>query len=165
MSDSGLCCRCPPDRATANFSKLGTVGASSHSGRHFTPETEAQLALLVEKHCSTYKGGCSVRVVTTGCVVEGFESNCRLFGSFDLLVAAHGAALANLWCARPGAAVIEIVLYQGATMWVPLIRQLGLCYCAVTLVRNRQASMSSDVSALLPVMTPCLFHASHSLLH
>lgn len=82
-----------------------------------------------------------MRVITTGCVVEGFESNCRLFGSFDLLVAAHGAALANLWCAMPGAAVIEIVLYQGATMWVPLIRQLGLRYCAVAPVRNHQVNV------------------------
>ena len=29
--------------------------------------------------------------------VQSFGSNCRLFGSFDVLIAAHGAAMANLW--------------------------------------------------------------------
>jgi hypothetical protein len=122
--------RCPPERAASNFSLLGTVGGAR--GRHLTPETQEQIYRVVKSRCRLIASGCSLQVLTTGCTVEGFGNNCKLFGSFDLLVAVHGAALANLWCATPGASVIEVTLHHGDTMWVPLIRQMGLGYCSVS---------------------------------
>ena len=48
---------------------------------------------------------------------------------------AHGAALANVWCSRPGATLIEIG-YTAASMYTPLARQMGLRYCAVSALNS-----------------------------
>lgn len=39
---------------------------------------------------------------------ESFAENCARFAHYDLIVIVHGAAMANLLCARPCATVIEI---------------------------------------------------------
>ena len=51
---------------------------------------------------------------------------CALFRAADLVVAPHGAALANLLCARPGTAVVELhaprVAAGPAVLWRPRAR-------------------------------------------
>ena len=48
---------------------------------------------------------------------SAFE-HCESFREADLVIAAHGAALANLVCARPGTAVVELL----APVWTPPLR-------------------------------------------
>ena len=61
---------------------------------------------------------------------KSFEWNCRLIASYDIIIAAHGAFLSNLPCAKPNSALIEIIWRDITDMSVyePLAYQLGLKY-------------------------------------
>ncbi|CAL6327232.1 unnamed protein product [Bathycoccus prasinos] len=61
---------------------------------------------------------------------KSFEWNCRLIASYDIIIAAHGSFLANLPCAKPNSALIEIIWRDITDMSVyePLAYQLGLKY-------------------------------------
>ena len=61
---------------------------------------------------------------------KSFEWNCRLIASYDIIIAAHGAFLANLPCAKPNSALIEIIWRDitDMSMYEPLAHQMGLKY-------------------------------------
>ena len=61
---------------------------------------------------------------------KSFEWNCRLIAGYDIIIAAHGSFLANLPCAKPNSAVIEIIWRDitDMSMYEPLAYQLGLKY-------------------------------------
>ena len=61
---------------------------------------------------------------------KSFEWNCRLIASYDIIIAAHGAFLSNLPCAKPNSALIEIIWRDitDMSMYEPLAHQMGLEY-------------------------------------
>ena len=61
---------------------------------------------------------------------KSFEWNCRLIASYDIIIAAHGAFLSNLPCAKPNSALIEIIWRDitDMSMYEPLAHQMGLKY-------------------------------------
>ena len=61
---------------------------------------------------------------------KSFEWNCRLIASYDIIIAAHGAFLSNLPCAKPNLALIEIIWRDitDMSMYEPLAHQMGLKY-------------------------------------
>ena len=61
---------------------------------------------------------------------KSFEWNCRLIASYDIIIAAHGSFLANLPCAKPNSALIEIIWRDitDMSMYEPLAHQMGLEY-------------------------------------
>ena len=61
---------------------------------------------------------------------KSFEWNCRLIASYDIIIAAHGSFLANLPCAKPNSALIEIIWRDitDMSMYEPLAHQMGLKY-------------------------------------
>ena len=75
---------------------------------------------------------------------KSFMFNCQLYASFDIVVAVHGAGMANLWCATPGVAIVEIVTSEHAnvSMYTPLARKMGLTYC---IARTVQGSFDTPV--------------------
>merc|ERR1712176_120818 len=62
--------------------------------------------------------------------VSSFGYNCHKFAAPDIFIVTHGAAMANLVCAQPGAAVIEIG-QAGKSMYSYLAKQMGFQFCAV----------------------------------
>jgi hypothetical protein len=61
---------------------------------------------------------------------KSFEWNCRLIASYDIIIAAHGAFLSNLPCAKPNSALIEIIWRDitDMSLYEPLAHQMGLEY-------------------------------------
>ena len=61
---------------------------------------------------------------------KSFEWNCRLIASYDIIIAAHGAFLSNLPCAKPNSALIEIIWRDitDMSLYEPLAHQMGLKY-------------------------------------
>ena len=80
-----------------------------------------------------------------------FDSQCALFGGFDLFVMVHGAGMANLVCARPCAAVVEIG-WGAASVFNVLARQLLHHHCFVAVTPESQFTgfvMPANLTACL----------------
>ena len=97
-----------------------------------------------------------------GMPFKSFDGNCRVYGTFDILVAVHGAGMSNLWCATPGAAVVEIITHENATMsmYGPLAAQMGLAYCSVGV---KSGTFDTPIQPNPHVLEACVRSSAKSL--
>ena len=72
------------------------------------------------------------------------------------MIAAHGAALANLWCAAEGSALVEVTYGGSATMYAPLARQMGMLYCDVQAVEGQSGFSQALTTPRLEKLRECL---------
>ena len=79
-----------------------------------------------------------------------------------MLIAAHGAALANLWCAAEGSALVEVTYGGSATMYAPLARQLGMLYCDVQAVEGQSGFSQAMTTPRTEKLRECLRAILHA---
>ena len=126
------------DRANVESTHVGKGRHSTHDLRQVGARSFFDRAAVVSQATEACREGAGFVCDVTSLALGGgpnmsFGEHCQLFGSFDVLVVAHGAGLANLWCAVPGAAVVEVLVPGNATqsMYTPLASQMGAHYCSV----------------------------------
>ena len=114
-----------------------------HRERMIVPvRPEGQRLFISRRQANTRRLGNERDVVSflrehgfeTHCLEDySLEQQCQLLQSAEMIVAAHGAGLANLIFARPDAAVIEIVQNDryNIDLFPRLSRVVGLSHCQV----------------------------------
>eukprot|EP00931_Biecheleriopsis_adriatica_P086594 TRINITY_DN61228_c0_g1_i1.p1 TRINITY_DN61228_c0_g1~~TRINITY_DN61228_c0_g1_i1.p1 ORF type:complete len:483 (+),score=72.27 TRINITY_DN61228_c0_g1_i1:119-1567(+) len=128
----------PPQSRSERTLKAVVFGRASTSGRHFThPEIMVSMLEFGCKHLFNFP--CAVNYTahpTSGSDAHTLQWNCRRYSGVDLIVEIHGAALANLICARAGAGLIEVLAapqpdgkWPLASMFTYLATQMGVHYC------------------------------------
>jgi hypothetical protein len=130
------------------------TSANPYDKRWFHNST-AVLQIISSSCSSASSGRCSIERRVHDGVMRDFDENCAEYFSPDIIVSVHGAGLGNLLCARPSAALVEIMPGLARkfrdnfwpTMYANLAQQLGLKYCLV------RAQGGRGTMAILPNAT------------